>query len=157
MDNQRSEAVPEEACFACYEAVKTQGRLEGVGRGGVESVIKDSNRWVEKSEKGRNGKEGKEGERTFFFFFFSFFFLFLVPFCFCFFLFFLFFCFFLGGWEKRGQVRVGGQKGGNKVGAGARKGIRKGDQTGSSAMTSVVRCCCDGLRWLPEGESAGQR
>ena len=142
MDNQRSEAVPEEACFACYEAVKTQGRLEGVGRGGVESVIKDSNRWVEKSEKGRNGKEGKEGERTFFFFFF---------------LFFFFFCFFLGGWEKRGQVRVGGQKGGNKVGAGARKGIRKGDQTGSSAMTSVVRCCCDGLRWLPEGESAGQR
>ena len=31
MDSQRSEAVPEEACFACYEAVKTHGKLEGVG------------------------------------------------------------------------------------------------------------------------------
>ena len=105
MDNQRSEAVPEEACFACYEAVKTQGRLEGVGRGGVESVIKDSNRWVEKSEKGRNGKEGKEGERTFFFFFFFFFFSFSCSFLFLFFfVFFLFFFFFGGVGKKRASA-----------------------------------------------------
>ena len=58
MDSQRSEAVPEEACFACYEAVKTQGKLEGGGGGGRRERDKRFQQWVEKSEKER--KERKE-------------------------------------------------------------------------------------------------